>query len=181
MKIIVLAGSPHKKGTSNTLIEEFTKGALESEKEVEIIDLTSETLHPCLGCDTCGMNGECVWEDSGNEILSKIISSDAIIFASPVYYYNVSAQLKTIIDRFYAKTMKITNRNLKAAVIMTAWNSDDWTYSAIDKYFDILFEYMHFTDAGRIYAKGSGTISMMPKKYYEEAYYLGKKIWKKIQ
>lgn len=129
-----------------------------------------------MGCDACGMNGDCNWKDKGNEILNKIIESDAIIFASPVYYYNISSQLKMMIDRFYAKTMKITNRNLKAGVIMTAWNNDDWTYGAIDKYFDILFDYMHFKDSGRIYGKGCGTVSMMPKKYYEEAYKLGKEI-----
>lgn len=177
MKIVVLAGSPHKKGTSNTLVEEFVRGAKESGKEVEIIDLAHTDIHPCMGCDACGMNGDCVQKDKGNEILNKILESDAIVFASPVYYYNVSSQLKMMIDRFYAKTTKITNKNLKASVIMTAWNNDEnWTYGAIDKYFDILFEYMYFKDAGRIYGKGCGTISMMPKKYYEDAYKLGREI-----
>lgn len=176
MKIIVLAGSPHKKGTSNTLVNEFVKGAEETGKEVEIIDLAHTDIHPCMGCDACGMNGDCIQKDNGNEILDKIIKADAIIFASPVYYYNVSSQLKMMIDRFYAKTVKITNRNLKAGVIMTAWNSNDWTYEAIDKYFDILFNYMHFRDCGRIYGKGCVTISMMTNNYYEEAYKLGKEI-----
>ena len=176
MKIVVLAGSPHKKGASNTLVEEFIRGAEESGKQVEIIDLAHTDIHPCMGCDACGMNGDCIQKDNVNEILNKIIESDAIIFASPVYYYNVSSQLKIMIDRFYAKTMKITDRNLKAGVIMTAWNNDDWTYGAIDKYFNILFDYMHFRDSGRIYGKGCGTVSMIPKKYYEEAYKLGKEI-----
>ena len=176
MKIIVLAGSPHKKGTSNTLVNEFIRGAKEAGKEVEIIDLAHIDIHPCMGCDACGMNGDCILKDKGNEILNIIIEADAIIFASPVYYYNVSSQLKMMIDRFYAKTMRITNRNLKAGVIMTAWNNDDWTYTAIDKYFDILFSYMHFKDSGRIYGKGCGTVSMMPKNYYEESYNLGKSI-----
>ncbi len=176
MKITVLAGSPHVNGTSNTLVNEFKRGAEESGKEVEIIDLAHISIHPCMGCDACGMNGDCIQKDKGNEILNKIIESDTVIFASPVYYYNVSAQLKMMIDRFYAKTMKITNKNLKAGVIMTSWNNDDWTYGAIDKYFDILFDYMHFIDSGRIYGKGCGSISMMPNKYYEEAYNLGKNI-----
>jgi multimeric flavodoxin WrbA len=176
MKIVVLTSSPHKKGTSNTLINEFVRGAEDSGKQLEIIDLAHIDIHPCLGCNACGMNGECIQKDKGNEILDKLIESDAIIFASPVYYYNVSAQLKIMIDRFYAKTYKITNKRLKAGVIMTAWNNDDWTYEAIDKYFDTLFEYMHFKDSGRIYGKGCGTVSMMPKNYYEEAYELGNSI-----
>ena len=173
MKIVVLASSPHKKGTSNTLVSEFVRGAKESGKSVEVIDLAHTDIHPCMGCDACGMNGDCIQKDKGNEILNKIIEADAIIFASPVYYYNVSSQLKMMIDRFYAKTMKITNRKLLAGVIMTAWNDDDWTYGAIDKYFDILFDYMHFRDIGRIYGKGCGTVSMMPDKYYKEAYNMG--------
>ncbi len=177
MKIVVLAGSPHKNGTSNTLVNEFVKGAKDKGKEVEIIDLAHIDIHPCMGCDFCGMNGNCRWQDKGNEILNKILECDVIVFASPVYYYNVSSQLKMMIDRFYAKTIKITNKNLKAAVIMTAWNNDyEFTYGVVDKYFDTLFSYMHFKDAGRIYAKGSGTVSMMPKKYYEETYKLGRNI-----
>lgn len=176
MKVLVLAGSPHKNGTSNTLVNEFIKGAKDSEKEVEVIDLAKANLHPCLGCDYCGMDGDCCQKDDGNMILNKILEADSILFASPVYYYNVSAQLKTIIDRFYAKTGRITNKRLKACVIMTAWNNNDWTYLAIDKYFDILMDYMHFEDRGRIYGKGCGTVNMIPKHYYEEAYELGKNI-----
>ena len=177
MKILVLAGSPHKKGTSNTLVEEFAKGAKDAGKKVEIIDLAKSNIHPCLGCDHCGMNGDCIQKDDGNEILNKILESDCILFASPVYYYNVSSQLKMMIDRFYAKTGRISAKHLKAGVIMTAWNSDEnWTYSAIDKYFDVLFEYMHFVDCGRIYGKSCGTVSMIPKYYYQEAYELGKNI-----
>lgn len=177
MKVLVLAGSPHKKGTSNTLVEEFIKGAKDSGKDVEIVDLAKSNIHPCLGCDYCGMNGDCIQKDDGNEILDKILEADGILFASPVYYYNVSSQLKMMIDRFYAKTGRISAKHLKAAVIMTAWNSDEnWTYSAIDKYFDVLFEYMHFEDRGRLYGKSCGTVSMMPKNYYKEAYELGKNI-----
>ena len=166
MKIVVLTGSPHKNGTSNTLVSEFVTGAKEVGKEVEIIDLAHTDIHPCMGCDACGMNGNCVQKDKGNEILNKIIESDALVFASPVYYYNVSSQLKMMIDRFYAKTMQ-----------MTAWNNDDeFTYGAIDKYFETLFSYMHFKNVGRIYGKGCGTVSMMPKKYYQEAYKLGRDI-----
>lgn len=176
MKIIVLAGSPHKKGASNTLVSEFEKGAKESGKEVEIIDLAHTNINPCLGCDYCGMDGDCCQKDKGNEILSKILDADALIFASPVYYFNVSAQLKTMIDRFYAKTGRITRKNMKAGVIMTAWNNDDWTYSAIDKYFDVLFDYMHFQKTKSIYGKGCGTASMIPEHYKKEAYEFGKNI-----
>lgn len=176
MKIVVLAGSPHKNGTSNTLVNEFIKGATEIGKKVELIDLAHINIHPCLGCNHCGMNGNCIQNDIGNEILDKILQADALIFVSPVYYYNISSQLKIMIDRFYAKTMQITNKRLKAGVIMTAWNNNDWTYEAIEKYFDILFDYMHFKKIKYIFGKGCQTVSMIPKKYYIDAYNMGKDI-----
>lgn len=176
MKIVILCGSPHKKGTSNTLVEEFVKGAKSLQKETEIIDLAHIDINPCLGCEHCGMDGDCIQKDKGNEILNKILESDAVVFVSPVYYYNVSSQLKMMIDRFYAKTLKITNKKLKAAVIMTAWNNDDWTYKALDEYFNTFFNYMDFQDAGKIYAKGCTSVSMIPQKYLDEAYNLGRNI-----
>ena len=81
-----------------------------------------------------------------------------------------------MIDRFYAKTIKITNKHLKAGIIMTAWNNDNWSYEAIDKYFDILFNYMNFRDVGRIYGKGCTSVSNIPNKYIEDAYNLGREI-----
>ncbi len=60
MQIVVLAGSPHQKGTSNILVNEFIRGAKELGKEVEIIDLVHTDIHPWLGGGACGMDGNCV-------------------------------------------------------------------------------------------------------------------------
>lgn len=176
MKILILAGSPHKKGTSNTLVEEFIKGATEVGKEVELIDIAKSNIHPCLGCDACGMNGNCVQKDIGNEVLDKILNADAIVFATPVYYFGMSSQLKMMIDRFYARNGAITSKHLKAALITTAWNNDKVVMSAIEKHFEIIFDYLNFENRGMILAKGSGYVGMMPDKYYKEAYELGKNI-----
>ena len=87
MKILILTGSPHKQGTSNTLVQEFVRGAEEAGHQITIYDCASGNINPCLGCDCCGMNGDCVRKDDGNEVLAKLLTADAVIFATPVYYF----------------------------------------------------------------------------------------------
>ena len=177
MKIIVLKGSPHPNGTSNTLAKYFIKGATESGHTVEEINVAmKDKIHPCLGCDQCGMNGNCIQHDDGNEILSKILNCDAICFVTPVYYFGMSSQLKMMIDRFYARNGAITSKRLKAVLITTAWNKDTTVMKGIANHFDIIFDYLNFEDRGRLYGKGCGTVYMIPEHYYNEAYNLGKNI-----
>ncbi len=177
MKIVVLKGSPHVKGTSNTLASEFIKGAAESGHKIAEYDLAhGNIIHPCLGCNACGMNGDCVQKDKGNEILKTILSSDIICFVTPVYYFGMSAQLKMMVDRFYARNGDITSKKLKACLLATAWDNNDVVMSGIEKHFNIIFDYLHFENRGMLLAKGCGTVSMIPEKYYQEAYELGKNI-----
>lgn len=120
MKILILTGSPHKKGTSNTLVGEFMRGAKEAGHIAEVYDCAYGDIHPCYGCDRCGMNGECIQKDDGNRVLKKLLDSDAVVFATPVYYFGMSVRLKMMIDRFYAKNGAITCRNMDAALFKTA-------------------------------------------------------------
>lgn len=174
MKILILTGSPHKKGTSNTLVGEFMRGAKEAGHIAEVYDCAYGDIHPCYGCDRCGMNGECIQKDDGNRVLKKLLDSDAVVFATPVYYFGMSAQLKMMIDRFYAKNGAITCRNMDAALLATAWNDDNTVMQGIKTHFDIIFDYLAFKNRGMILAKGAGTVGMMPKHYLDQAYELGK-------
>lgn len=131
MKILILTGSPHKTGTSNTLANEFIKGAIEAGYSIKIYDTAQGNIHPCLACDHCGMSGNCVQKDDGNDVLVDLLASDAVVFATPVYYFGISAQLKMIIDRLYAQNNAITKKSMKAVAIATAWNNDDVVMSAI--------------------------------------------------
>ena len=87
MRIVVLTGSPHKIGTSNTLVNEFVKGAEENGHNVVRFDTPFLDIHPCIGCDYCGMNGSCVFNDDMPKILDTILESDMIVFATPIYYF----------------------------------------------------------------------------------------------
>ncbi len=91
MKVLVFKGSPHINGTTNTIRDEFIKGAKEKGLQIEIIDVAHILLHPYLGCNKCGMNGRCIQNDEGNTILDKILNSDCLVFVTPVYYFAMSA------------------------------------------------------------------------------------------
>ena len=177
MKILVLKGSPHINGTTSYLVEKFLLGARENKNnEIKVIDVAHSSLHPCLGCDQCFKNKTCIQEDDGEKILNEILSSDLIVLVTPVYYFGISAQLKTLIDRFYSKNNEITSRHLKVIYIAASWNNDDKVMKALDAHFDILTSYLEMKEVGRIMAKGSGYKEMIPQKYLIEAYNLGKSL-----
>ncbi len=112
MKILVLEGSPHKKGSSNTLAEQFIKGAEEVGHNVKVLDVAHMNIHPCQGCDACGIRGSCVQNDDMQIVEQKMRSADMVAFVSPIYYFGMSAQLKLVIDRFYSFNSSISGKGL---------------------------------------------------------------------
>ncbi len=109
MKIVMLLGSPQKHGSSNLLAEQFIKGATEAGCSVSVIDTAHANVRPCTGCVRCGYSGPCAQKDDmGSEggkvhgIKAEILGADMVVFVTPLYYYGMSAQLKTVIDRFCA-------------------------------------------------------------------------------
>ena len=86
MRIIVLFGSPNRKGSTNILVEEFKRGAEESGHQVEVIDVCHADIHPCIGCVACGYEGPCVQKDDVELIRQKLLSTDMVVFATPLYY-----------------------------------------------------------------------------------------------
>lgn len=122
MKILVLTGSPRKNGNSNTLADSFIKGATEAGHEVARFDAAFKNVHPCIACNSCGMDGPCVFKDDFEFVRDNIVTADAVVFATPMYYFGISAQLKAVIDRFYAINGKI-HRPKKAMLLMTYANT----------------------------------------------------------
>lgn len=175
MKILVLKSSGNIHGNTNTLVAELIRGAKENDNVVEELDLVRANLHGCQGCNACGMNGTCVQKDDmTNEFMNKLLNADALVMSTPTYYFNISAQLKMFIDRFYSQTMNITRKHMKTAFITTCWNSDDDTVRIIRDYINKINDYMHFDSVGSIYATGCTGLEST-KKYLNEAYELGKK------
>ena len=98
-KILILSSSPRKGGNSEALVSSFAKGAEDAGNEVEIIYLREKQYGFCKDCFACLKLGHCVIKDDAVEIVAKMHNADVLVFASPVYYYSVSGQLKTMLDR----------------------------------------------------------------------------------
>ena len=177
MKIAVLKGSPNINGSSNMLAEKFIEGALESGQEIIEIDAAHADISPCIGCVHCGYEGNCVLNDDMDDFRQQILSSDMLVFVTPLYYYGMSAQLKTLIDRFCSRNFSIQQRNFKSALLTVAYNSDDWTFDALEAHYDTLVRYLNLNDCGRVLGYGCGTPSMTKSsKYLRDAYELGKSL-----
>ena len=109
--ILAIISSPRKGGNSETLVEQFVKGAKEAGHSVETVFLRDKKIAPCIACEACLKNGgTCVQKDDMAEILNKIIAADVIVLSTPVYYYSISAQLKVMIDRTLAGGGKMKNK-----------------------------------------------------------------------
>ncbi len=109
-KVLVISGSPRKDGNSDILCNEFIKGAQSSGHECEKIFLRDRNINYCTGCGVCNSTHRCVQKDDMAEILDKMVNADVIVMATPVYFYTMDAQLKTLIDRTVPRYMDIRNK-----------------------------------------------------------------------
>ncbi len=176
MKILVITGSPRKNGNSNTLAENFIKGAKEKGHNVVRFDSAFKNVHPCIACNKCGMNGDCVFNDDFKEVKDNIIDSDMVVFATPMYYFGISTQLKAVIDRFYSINGKIHTPK-KSALIMTYADTSDKEAEPIIKHYETLLNYLGWQDVGQIIASGVWTEgSVNNTDYPKQAFDLGKSI-----
>ena len=169
MKIVVITSSPHPKdeSTSIYLADRFTEGAKSAGHEVFTFDAANEETHPCQGCDRCGMDGPCIFQDAiEKKLLPKMLEADMLVLTTPLYYYGMSAQLKTIVDRFYSRTGKLNGK--KSMLIATAYNSADWTFQALVAHYETLVRYMNWTDAGQVLGLGCGSRPLVEKSEFGE-------------
>ncbi len=110
-KVLILSGSPRRHGNSDLLCDEFMRGAADAGNEVEKIFIRDKKIGYCTACYYCTEHGGvCSIKDDMTEVLAKIRAADVIVMASPVYFYAVDAQLKTVIDRTVAQWTEITGK-----------------------------------------------------------------------
>lgn len=99
MKILGICGSPRRGGNTEVLLKEALKGAHEARAEVEEIFLRDKTISPCLEIYGCKKDGQCVIRDDFQEVAEKMIQADALILATPIFFYTISAHTKMLMDR----------------------------------------------------------------------------------
>ena len=98
-KVTVITSSLRNGSNSDILAQAFADGARDAGNEVNVISLKNKNIRFCIGCLACQASGKCVMQDDVAEIMAEVKESDVLAFASPVYYYSISGQLKTLLDR----------------------------------------------------------------------------------
>jgi multimeric flavodoxin WrbA len=176
-KVTVLTGSPHKHGSTFLLIGEFIRGLEEQGTDIYRFDAAFRKVKPCNACDRCGLGAApCVFRDEMRELTPHLLESDLIVFCTPLYYFGFSAQIKTVIDRFYAIDTPF-NGGKRAALIAAAWNPRDWVYEGLKAHYRTLLRYMNWEDAGMLLANGCGTPEeTRASDYPRQAYEMGRTI-----
>ena len=176
-KVLIISSSPRKGGNSETLAAAFAKGAQEAGHQVETVFLREKQVGFCKGCLACLNLGHCVIQDDAVEIAAKMHDADVLVFATPVYYYCVSGQLKTMLDRanpLFGTDYAFTKAYLLATAAEDAPETVEGTEKAIQGWVDCFdrCELAATVFAGGV--NGMGDIAGHPA--LERAYRVGKEI-----
>ena len=109
--VLIIYSSPRRGGNTDLLCDEFMRGASEAGHEVEKVFLRDKTIRYCTGCSTCSLHGKpCPQKDDAAEVVSQMVAADVIVLSTPVYFYAMSAQMKTLIDRCCGLYTQMTNK-----------------------------------------------------------------------
>ena len=109
-KVLVFSSSPRRAGNSDLLCDEFISGARQTGNQVEKIFIKDKNINYCTGCGTCFNGKSCPQKDDMAGLLEKMIAADVIVMATPVYFYTMCGQMKTLIDRTVARYTEISNK-----------------------------------------------------------------------
>ncbi len=177
-KVLVISSSPRRNGNSDLLCDQFMKGAIEAGHRAEKIFLADKTIHYCTGCGACAnATRPCVQKDDVAEILEKMVEADVIVLATPVYFYTMCAQLKTLIDRSCPRYTAISNKEFY--FILTA---ADTSRAAMNRTLESLRGFTedcleNSREKGIVFGLGvmdRGEVKETPA--YREAFEMGKRI-----
>jgi len=184
-KVIIVKGSPRREGNSAVLADEVAAGAKSIGTNVESYYLHKMNIQPCDACDACrtGEDVDCVLDDDMQSLYSEIREADVIVIASPVYWFNVSAQTKIFIDRFYAfggeKPKYHSLVRKRFGIVMTGEAKDSFESGAVNAFrsFQDTFNFIGAELVGMVYgsALDAGEIRNNAQ-VMKEAFEMGKKL-----
>ena len=176
MKIVLLTGSAHRSGTTAALAGEFQRGAEDAGHQVFRFDAAFHEVHPCIGCDRCRREGACTFAADDMKTLNlHLLAAEAVVFVSPIYYFDLSAQLKAVIDRFYANDDALHGG--KQAVLLTAMADEDLSAAeGADATFRSICAYLQWENAGILNAASASTAQDLTEEDLRRAYDLGRNL-----
>jgi multimeric flavodoxin WrbA len=150
MKVLTLLGSPRKKGNTAAVLAHFEK-LVSRDHQVHRVNIIEHDVRGCLGCGACQQNPDepgCVQKDDGVSILDQIIASDLVVYASPLYCWGFSSQMKALVDRHYCLVTDYGSPRHKSliegkpiALLVTCAGPDEHNADLIQSVFDRVGEY----------------------------------------
>lgn len=143
-KVVILTGSPRRKGNTNAMVKSFSETALANGHDVVQYDTAYMRIPGCRGCDKCYSRGTpCIYKHDFNKIADKILEADFILVAAPVYWYTLPAQIKALIDHFYAFCVGGKDfKGKKCALISCCAESTMETFDGIRFAFEKTMQYL---------------------------------------
>ncbi|MBP8626929.1 MAG: flavodoxin family protein [Syntrophorhabdaceae bacterium] len=155
MKAVVLFGSPRKEGNTIQLTSAFSDVLKKKHINVRMLYLNDMNIRPCQGCHICLPAGVCKINDDMKDIRKYMVESDLIVYASPIYWFGISAQLKTAIDRTVAFMDEKFNSRIagkKAVTLMTCGSEDAGVFEPSLSMFRMIFDLQGLVYVGRVEA-----------------------------
>ena len=184
-RVLIVASSPRKNSNSTTLANKAAEGVTAGGGEADLVNIGNMKIAPCTACDACRVTQDagCIIDDDMKPLYQKIKEAQGVIFASPVYWFNMSAQMKCFIDRTYAvhtdDGYALTGKDV--GVILTYEDKDVYVsggVNALRSFMDI-FAYVRANPVGMVYGSvGKAGDILGNEKALQEAYELGMKMVK---
>ncbi len=184
-QVVILKGSPRKKGNSSVLAEQVAAGAREVGADVESFDLHTLELRPCDACDFCqgAGGGQCTIADDMQMLYPKLQAADAIVIASPIYWFMFSAQTKLCIDRWYALEgpggSALAGKQF--GLLLTYGDTDPYSSGAVNaiRTFQDMIRYIRAEIVGIVYGSASRAGDIQgQQQLMERAFKLGQRLGK---
>lgn len=190
-KILIVQGGGRPGGNTAQLADAFARGAADAGHQVDRISLSRVQVNGCTGCNACRYGKPCVQKDGFSELIPQILEADLIAFASPLYFWTLSARLKAFIERFYCLAERDDDPPLgryerypvrDCALLMTSADDLFWTFEqAVSYYRFAVVRYIGFHDRGVLLAGGCGDTNGRPQiaqtGHLQRAYAFGQSVY----
>ena len=153
-KVLIISTSVRANSNSEALANAFAEGAREAGNEVEMVSLRGKSLAFCRGCLACKKLGRCAIQDDANSIIEKLMNAEVVVWATPIYYYQMSGQMKTMMDRanaLYPESYKFRDVYLLSTATEDGLHVDEGAVKGLNCWI-ACFERARF--AGKVFAGG---------------------------
>lgn len=149
--IVVVTGSPRKNGNAELLANAFIEGAVEAGNNVSVISVIGKNIGGCIGCNYCYKNAahDCVIKDDMTVIYKQLAIAEVIVFATPIYFYGVSSQLKCLIDRLH-NPIRNTFLVKKLALLAVCADLNEAVFDSVKVMFNSVRQYFSLESGGII-------------------------------